>query len=289
MSTGTPDAQAQPPAGNAREEAPAPQPPTPQEQPDGTMPKTPDVTPQRRKRLGVLPAIAASVIVLAAAGGVGYAFWDHGHTTTAPRAAASPTATPSPVFGSRANGSHYGSLRDLLLPPPSGYALGPDEGGLGNDAALTGTALTQQVAQQFSQLDDAGRKQIQQALAAAGLRAVGVRTYRDTAPGDLEIDINLMQLNPAAAKSVADVDNRLFQALTTLRTGPSVPGHPEAHCYLSPKASSSDALDAMVCVAGAGDLVASLEAEGPQPLDGNAVAQLFTAQLDRIRIPGTPA
>ncbi|MFB8235029.1 hypothetical protein ACFC58_00540 [Kitasatospora purpeofusca] len=69
------------------------------------------------------------------------------------------------------------------------------------------------------------------------------------------------------------------------RTGPAVPGHPEAHCYLMPAAPSAP-IDRMECSAAEGDLLVVLNAEGRAPLPKDAIVTLLTRQLDRLARPG---
>lgn len=257
-------------------------------EPSPAAPLTPPSAgiPERRGRR--LPRLvpAAAVLVAAVGGATAYAALHHGHSTAA-HAAPRPSGTPSPSFGARSGGAHFGSLRDLLLPPPDGYSLGPDDGVMGNDTALTGSALSSHLADVFPGVPDADRRTLQRELGATGIRAYGLRTYRDTS-GDLDITVTLVQLNPAAARNAARFDAALFQASGAGRKGPAVPGHPEAHCYVPPPASG-DALGGLLCFADAGDLMATMTVDGPNPLDAAAPARLYGAQLDRIAIPGTQA
>ncbi len=236
----------------------------------------------------LLPLVLAAAVLVAAAGGAtAYAALHHGRTTTAAHAAPRPSGPPSPSFGARSGGAHFGSLRDLLLPVPDGYSPGPDDGALGNDTALTGSALSSHLADLFPGVPDADRRTLQREFGATGIHAYGLRTYRDMA-GELDITMSLVQMTPAAARSATRFDTALFQASGAGRKGPTVPGHPEAHCYLPPT-GSGDSLSGLLCFAAAGDLLATMTVEGPDPLDGTEPARLYAAQLDRIAIPGTQA
>ncbi|MCG6494820.1 hypothetical protein [Kitasatospora sp. A2-31] len=207
-------------------------------------------------------------------------------TAAAPTAAPAPTAGPTP-FGAKSNGNHFGSLRDLLLPVPAGYALGPDEGGYGNDVELGADLLSAELDDGLQQIPKDKRDKLRQYWEGLHVKATGVRTYK--AKGDdLVIGMKLRQFNQQEVQKQNEY-TAVFTGDTGLfRIGPTVPGHPEAHCYLMP-APPSAPIDYLECSAAEGDLLVIMNAEGVAPLPKDRIVALFTQQLDRLASPGASA
>ncbi|MFJ9951470.1 hypothetical protein [Kitasatospora sp. NPDC091207] len=205
-------------------------------------------------------------------------------TAAAPASAApTPTATPTP-FGAKSNGNHFGSLRDLLLPVPLGYALGPDEGGYGNDVELSADQLSAELDNDLQQIPKEKRDKLRQYWEGLHVKATGVRTYKAKAD-DLVIGLKLRQFNQQEVQKLNEY-TAVFTGDTGLfRTGPGIPGHPEAHCYLMP-APPSAPIDYLECSAAEGDLLVIMNAEGVAPLPKDRIVALFTQQLDRLASPG---
>ncbi|MFD0275780.1 hypothetical protein ACFVHB_18010 [Kitasatospora sp. NPDC127111] len=211
----------------------------------------------------------------------------------APATAAGPTAAPAPSasatpFGAKANGNHFGSLRDLLLPVPAGYALGPDEGGYGNDTELSADQLSAELDDDLQQIPKDKRDKLRQYWEGLHVKATGVRTYKATANSDLVIGMKLRQFNQQEVQK-ANEYTAVFTGDTGLfRIGPAVPNHPEAHCYLMP-APPSAPIDYLECSAAEGDLLVIMTAEGVAPLPKDKIVAFFTQQLDRLASPGASA
>ncbi|MFE2723345.1 hypothetical protein [Kitasatospora sp. NPDC059327] len=205
-------------------------------------------------------------------------------TAGAPAAPApTPTATPTP-FGAKSNGNHFGSLRDLLLPVPLGYALGPDEGGYGNDVELSADQISAELDNDLQQIPKEKRDKLRQYWEGLHVKATGVRTYKAKAD-DLVIGLKLRQFNQQEVQKLNEY-TAVFTGDTGLfRTGPGIPGHPEAHCYLMP-APPSAPIDYLECSAAEGDLLVIMNAEGVAPLPKDRIVALFTQQLDRLASPG---
>ncbi|GAA2792874.1 hypothetical protein RMN57_20950 [Kitasatospora sp. CM 4170] len=204
----------------------------------------------------------------------------------APTAALAPTASATP-FGAKSNGNHFGSLRDLLLPVPAGYALGPDEGGYGNDVELGADLLSAELDDGLQQIPKDKRDKLRQYWEGLHVKATGVRTYK--AKGDdLVIGMKLRQFNQQEVQKQNEY-TAVFTGDTGLfRIGPTIPGHPEAHCYLMP-APPSAPIDYLECSAAEGDLLVIMNAEGVAPLPKDRIVALFTQQLDRLASPGASA
>ncbi len=237
------------------------------------------------------PAMRAGAAVVAAAllgVGIGVGIikveYDDAAPVAAPAAGATPGASASPSFGAKSNGSHFGSMRDLLVPVPSGYKLGPDSGAYGNDTELTAdqrTAWTEDAVRGYPQkLQDAIRNEWQQyPLKGAGVRSLAVDS------DDFTATIWLLQYHQDAVKA----DNAWVGALSSdsglFRIGPDVPGHSEAHCYL-PFAEPGAKIDRMICSAAEGDLRVEMRVEGVAPLPKDKAVTIFNQQLDRLARPG---
>ncbi|MEU6234256.1 hypothetical protein [Kitasatospora sp. NPDC047058] len=210
----------------------------------------------------------------------------------APVTAAGPTAAPAPSagatpFGAKANGNHFGSLRDLLLPVPAGYALGPDEGGYGNDTELSTDQLSAELDNDLQQIPKDKRDKLRQYWEGLHIRGTGVRTYKASA-NDLVIGMKLRQFNQQEVQKENEY-TAVFTGDTGLfRIGPAVPNHPEAHCYLMP-APPSAPIDYLECSAAEGDLLVIMTAEGVAPLPKDRIVAFFTQQLDRLASPGASA
>lgn len=204
--------------------------------------------------------------------------------TSAPAPASTATATP---FGAKSNGNHFGSLRDLLLPVPADYRLGPDEGAYGNDAELSADQLSAELDDDLQQIPKEKRDTLRQYWEGLHVKATGVRTYKNRAD-DLVVSMKLRQFNQQEVQKLNEY-TAVFTGDTGLfRIGPSIPNHPEAHCYLMP-APPSAPIDYLECSAAEGDLLVVMAAEGVAPLPKDKIVALFTQQLDRLATPGASA
>jgi hypothetical protein len=201
----------------------------------------------------------------------------------APVKPAATAQAQKPGFGAHSDGDHYGSLSDLLLPMPAGYDYGPDDMGLGDNSVLNRDQYEAMFAKQFSFLSASERDQLKSRLDLDHILGYGLRVYTDNSSQVLEI--SLLQENQHSAKGWAQAGKYLADSTDVFRAGPSIPGHPEAHCYLLP-ALPGDRLDSMHCDAAVGDLLVSLDGYGAAPLDQQGAAALLEAQLNRLAIPG---
>ncbi|MCX5211590.1 hypothetical protein OG689_20240 [Kitasatospora sp. NBC_00240] len=199
-----------------------------------------------------------------------------------------PAPAPSPTaFGAKSNGNHFGGLRDLLLPVPAGFALGPDYGSYGNDTELTAEQLAAEVDEGVKDVPADKRERVKEYWNGLHVKGTGVRTFKSSA-GDLVVSLKLRQFNQQEVQKENEY-TAIFTGDTGLfRTGPEIPGHPEAHCYLMPVAPSAQ-IDYLECSAAEGDLLVVMDVEGVAQLPKDKIVSLFTAQLDRLASPGASA
>ncbi|GAA2133977.1 hypothetical protein GCM10009760_10740 [Kitasatospora kazusensis] len=242
-----------------------------------------------RRKAGPALRIGAAVVAAALLGvGIGVGIlkteYDDPAPVAAPAPAATATAPAGPSYGAKSNGTHFGSMRDLLVPMPAGYSLGPDSGAYGNDTELTADQRTAWIEDDIRSLpqkmQDAIRKDWQQYQ----LKGAGIRSY--VAPGqDFTVTMWLLQYHQDAVKAdntwvgVLSSDSGLF------RIGPDVPGHADAHCYL-PFAEPGVKIDRLICSAAVGDLRVEMRVEGVAPLPKDQAVTIFNQQLDRLALPG---
>ncbi|MEU4115429.1 hypothetical protein AB0F71_13145 [Kitasatospora sp. NPDC028055] len=252
--------------------------------PAGQSAPAPNPAPRRLLRAGAATVAAALVGVVIGVGIIKTQYDD-----PAPVAAAGPTGTPAPTatptpFGAKSNGSHFGSLRDLLLPVPAGYAPGPDEGGYGNDTELGAGQLTDEMDAELQQVPKDKRDKLRSYWQGLHVKGTGVRTYRND-DGNLVIGLRLRQFNQQEVQRINEYTAVFTGDTGIFRSGPQIPGHPEAHCYLMP-APPSAPIDYLECSAAEGDLLVIMSAEGVAPLPKDRIVALFTMQLDRLASPG---
>ncbi|WP_042415707.1 hypothetical protein [Streptacidiphilus anmyonensis] len=233
-------------------------------------------------RLPRLVALGAAFVLSAVGAGtaVGY-FGLRDHTTARPTARAA--ATPAkPGYGAHSDGDHFGSLSDLLLPVPDGYGYGPDDGGDGDNTVLTHDQYLKTFNKDFADLGTSERRQLANQLDLDHVLGYAVRTYTDNA--QLVIKVSLLQENQQTAKGMASLGKYIADQTGAFRAGPTITGHPEAHCYLL-ATDPNDPLDRLDCDDYVGDILITVQAYGPAPLDQQAVASLMEQQLSRLAIP----
>ncbi|MFG3224031.1 hypothetical protein ACGF07_04500 [Kitasatospora sp. NPDC048194] len=237
----------------------------------------------------LLRAGAATVAAALVGVAIGVGIIKTQYDDAAPAATAGPTGAPAPTasatpFGAKSNGSHFGSLRDLLLPVPAGYELGPDQGGYGNDTEYGTEQLAGELEAELQQIPKDKRERLRSYWEGLHVKGTGVRTYR-SGGDDLVIGIRLRQFNQQEVQKINEYTAMFTGDTGIFRVGPSISGHPEAHCYLMP-APPSAPIDRMECSAAEGDLLVIMETEGLAPLPKDKIVALFTMQLDRLALPG---
>ncbi|WP_329496744.1 hypothetical protein [Kitasatospora herbaricolor] len=281
----------QTPAGNpGTSDAPGlPNPGPGQEAVEPAPPAAPRGTGSRILRGAAATVAAALVGVVIGVGIIEVRYDDPAPAAAAgPGPGAVPAPAPSPTaFGAKSNGNHFGGLRDLLLPVPAGFALGPDYGSYGNDTELTAEQLAAEVDEGVKDVPADKRERVKQYWNGLHVKGTGVRTFKSSA-GDLVVSLKLRQFNQQEVQKENEY-TAIFTGDTGLfRTGPEIPGHPEAHCYLMPVAPGAQ-IDYLECSAAEGDLLVVMDVEGVAQLPKDKIVSLFTAQLDRLASPGASA
>lgn len=239
-------------------------------------------------------AAAAVLVAVAAGGGIGFVLLDGdgdgGGDKGASRAASAsaskhPKPSASADFGVKPGGSHYGSLRKLLLPMPAGYVPGPDSGEFGYDTELTGKAARQAMKESNADLPKKQRKAARKFIESLNVRGLGVRTYREESDGRIIVEMRLIQMGRNSAKNLTAAQGEFYKALGVFRNGPRIKGFDKARCFLRPTKPGAK-LDAMVCFAAEGDLMVTMNCAGVAPLQKKDAAELLRKQLERIAAPG---
>ncbi|MEV6974036.1 hypothetical protein [Kitasatospora sp. NPDC093806] len=253
--------------------------------PDTEPQPVPVATSRRLLRAGGATMAAALVGVVIGVGIIEVRYDDPAPVTAAavPTGAPTPTATATP-FGAKSNGNHFGSLRDLLLPVGGDYGLGPDDGGSGNDVELAAGQLDAELNDDILPVPKEQQDKLRRFWDSLHVKAIGVRTYKHRL-NNLVISVKLHQFNQQEVQKMNEYTAVFTSDTGLFRTGPAVPGHPEAHCYLLP-APPSAPIDRMECSAAEGDLLVVLSSEGVTPLPKDKIVALLTQQLDRLASPG---
>ncbi len=273
-----------------------PSPTKPAVEPDAEpAPAAPELAEQEapapaKPRRTVLKAVAAVVAAALVGVGIGEAIIKvHYSDEPAPAAAApaAPSASPTQAWGAKSNGNHFGSLRDLMLPVPSGWRLGPDYKSIGNDHEIRDTDLDKVLKETLADVPEKYRKDAENALSSLHIQGIGARTLASTDNSTM-VTLVLSQYNQQAVAAENNSYGKWYTDNELYRVGPGVAGHAEAHCAL-PMLKAGDQLDYLQCYAGVGDLLVQLEVAGTAPLDQNKVIDLFRQQLDRLAIPGATA
>jgi hypothetical protein len=258
-------------------------------EPDTVEPDAPETGAAGAAKRGFALRAGAAVVAAALLGvGIGAGILKVAYPApdgpVAAQAGPAPTASPKPSFGANSSGYHFGSMRDLLVPVPEGYQPGPDSGAYGNDTELTADQRTAWVEDAVRGLPVKLQQGVRDRWKELQLRGAGVRSFR-SAQGDLNVTMWLLQYQKDAVKA----DNAMVEAFGSdsglFRTGPDVPGHTEAHCYL-PYADPGAQIDQLICSAAEGDLRVEMRVEGVAPLPKSKAVTLFVQQLDRLASPG---
>ena len=224
---------------------------------------------------------AVGVLVAVATGtGIGEAILDG---EKQPAKAAPTVQAAAPAFGSNADGSHFGSLADLLLPVPDQETLGADDPAFGNDTVLTPAQYQPLFNETFSDLSGGDRSRLSGLLDLGGLKGAALRTYQVNS--QLDVEIGMFQVAPGRVVAGPAITQELANATGAFSGTAPVTGFPKARCYAPPLTQASDQLGYFDCEAVVGDLLVTVEAYGAAPMDTSAVTGLLQQQLTRL---GTP-
>ncbi|MGW3283955.1 hypothetical protein ACWDR3_04820 [Streptomyces sp. NPDC001002] len=185
-------------------------------------------------------------------------------------------------------------LGALLVPyGTDDWTRGPDIGEFGSDTELSGAQASALRNESLGDLPRSERTELRKEYDKHPVKGMAMRSYYNSDLGQLgedekvfAADVQLTRMDSRAqAKTLSTVQNELFESLDIFRKGPAVKGHKDARCFLEPKNDDS-VLTGMYCSGHVGDVLVSVSAEGPEPLDTKGVASLMGEQLDRIAEPG---
>lgn len=199
-------------------------------------------------------------------------------------------------------------LAGVLVPyGESGWHRGPDLGEFGYDAQLSGAQATALRKESLSGLPRTQRRQLEKEIDRQRIKGMAMRSYLNsgvsalgTNEGTYSVSVVLAQMSSSAAvRDLGTFQQEFLDALDVFRAGPEIKGHKNAKCFLPPKDDESEdsedsesgedadpGLESMLCSAYRGDVLVTVTADGPAPLDTKGVAMLLSEQLDRIDGPG---
>ena len=196
--------------------------------------------------------------------------------------------------GSRPKVASANGLGGMLVPfGTDGWSRGPDLGEFGSDAELSGAQASALRKESLSDLPRSQRTQLQKQYDKHPIKGMAMRSYLNSEASSLSdnegifaVSVLLTRMDSQAqAKNLSTLQNALFESLDVFRKGPAVKGYKDAKCFLPPKDDKAD-LSGMICSARIGDVMVTVTADGPKPLDTKGVALLTSEQLDRIAEPG---
>lgn len=187
--------------------------------------------------------------------------------------------------GDVARGRASTELSKLLLPVPSGYRLGPDNGELGNDGEQSGKNATAAMKESAHGLAGKERRAYEQRIDKLRIEGIAVRSYADGSSMVINTEIMRMK-DKKAVRNLYTFRTGLLESLDVFRQEPKIKGHTRnAKCYVLRK-GSKDSIESMNCLAYDGELSISVSASGTKPFDRTAVAELLEDQLKHITSPG---
>ncbi|MBK3629936.1 hypothetical protein JHN59_35065 [Streptomyces sp. MBT49] len=247
-------------------------------------------------RGGRIAAVAGSVLLACALlGGVG---WTAVTVQDADREPGRPTWKFPPAAPDGKNkketpdGASEAGLSALLVPfGTDGYDRGPDLREFGADAEFSGAQATALRKESIKDLPGSSRRKLEKLIDKERIKGMAMRSYVVERPeynvtDAISFRVTLSRLESSAAvRRSATSFNAFLAAMDVLRKGPAIEGHPDARCFLTPK-GKDEALGGALCTAYVGDVLVSVTAAAPDPVDGKFVAKFFTTQLDRIDDPG---
>ncbi|WP_405819777.1 hypothetical protein OG241_30685 [Streptomyces sp. NBC_01390] len=266
----------------------------------------PGSVPARKRPRRLAAVLGSALLAGVVVAGVGYTVVtvvDADRDAGAPAFTLPKTAADDDVKEASAPG-----LAGVLVPyGSSGWYQGPDLGEFGHDAVLSDAQSTALRKKSLSGLPRSQRRQLEKQIDKQHLKGMAMRSYLSSAvdPGGDNNGVYSVRVALAQFPSTATVSNlgrfqqQYLDAQEGLRQGPEVKGHKNAKCFLPPKAQDPydieggaddeydyRALESMFCTAYQGDVLVTVNATGPAPLDTKGVAMLLGTQLDRIVEPG---
>ncbi|MFK0200684.1 hypothetical protein [Streptomyces lavendulae] len=249
-------------------------------------PQDPVTAPGRpaRRRGRALVASGLAVAVLAAGGAwaaVALADADR-HAPTRywaePDESASAPPTPAPVPPNDLSGK--------LLPVPPAFSPGPDLADDGNNFFVSGGSAVQGFKDAGKGLSNTQRKQRDEALAGLKLKGLAGRSYAQ-AGGRTVVEVRIMQADPKALGTFAEISKKLLDQIGDGRDAPKVDGFPAAKCSMTALGEEKkETVDSLDCVAVEGDVMVNFRAYGPKPLSTGDAMKFLKNQLTHLKSPG---
>ncbi|MFY4719304.1 hypothetical protein [Streptomyces sp. LaBMicrA B280] len=201
---------------------------------------------------------------------------------------------PPAAAAKDAGGPRTTGLGASLLPyeeGPTAYKRGPDIAGYGSDVELTGRQATALRKQSVQGMPPDTRRRMDELIDKQHISGMAMRSYANIA-GDSDgkhsftVSVQLVRMDGGGSAHDRDVEfARALASALHFRKGPAIKGHKAAACFLTPK-DDDEKFDLMFCDAYQGGVLVSVTAEGPRPLETNALALFIGRQLDRIKDPG---
>ncbi|MFC5804046.1 hypothetical protein [Streptomyces formicae] len=201
------------------------------------------------------------------------------------------TETKDPAELTLTRGKSSTPLSKLLLPVPSGFQLGPDIEGYGNDGELAEKDAVALLKSEGKGLAGKKRREYEKQVERLGVQGIAVRSFASE-DGDLVVDVHITRMkNKSRIRDMYKLRTGLAELLG-FPEGPKIKDHKNSACSLMPqskegsKKEKAEQLDGMVCVAYDSENLVAVTAAGAKPFDKSAVAALVKKQLDHIKSPG---
>lgn len=263
-----------------------------------TPAETPAQTPAEagaggRGRRRTVALVAAAVAVAALVGG---GVWASSAVSGADRSA--PTAYWVPDGASLPDREKparvpANALSGKLLPAPSGFGPGPDLDEDGNDYTVSGERALEGFKEARKGLSSSERKKRDEVLAELKLKGLAGRSFaKDT--GGLVVEVRLMQADPKALDSFAQISKKLLELVGKGTEAPTVDGYPDARCARVNVGEDKEeykgkkgGIDSLSCVAVQGDVMVDFRAYGPRnAFPTSDAVTIFKNQLNHLKSPG---
>ncbi|MGW6455035.1 hypothetical protein ACWF94_03770 [Streptomyces sp. NPDC055078] len=203
------------------------------------------------------------------------------------KSAAAPVQDPTP--DTVRSPSAFGSL---LLPVPDGYRLGPDLELFGNDDERSGEQAVALLKAESRGLTEERRRANERSIDRLGILSVATRSFTSV-DYSLVVQVRLVRSrNVQRMREYHDLRTQLARAVG-LSKGPKIKGHPQAVCHLpsadlrpGSEGDEDTGLNRLSCSAHTSGVLVTVVAQGVNPFDKSAVAELLKRQLDRIASQG---
>ncbi|MFD4376513.1 hypothetical protein [Streptomyces sp. NPDC058486] len=279
------------------------------ETPEAAEPSAAVETPVRRRKVGrvLLGVVLPAVLVLGAAGGgiaytaVTVANADRTAETDGWEAADPKAGSEDPAATTAERGRADTPMSKLLLPVPTGYRLGADVEGYGNDGELSAQEASALLKSEARGLSGKKRRSHEKRIDKLGVQGLGVRSFTSY-DNHLVVEIQIVRMKDK--RRIRDLYEwkREVSEFLELPKGPKIKDHRNSSCFLvedpldrteegeeeseEEKERRENALRGITCSAYDSELLVSVTAFGAVPFEKSEVADLVKKQLDHIKSPG---